>query len=128
MPQTSQDFSSSVSKFYLEFFLGYAFYAGGIWKGTILVADIEELELLDANAETQNAKDILTPKNSQQFTFPITDGTIKLTGGSLVFPKSTSIRDQTERGEEHKDDLRGESDGAQPLDTTAGDSEAPSRS
>ena len=25
-------------------FLGYALYAGGIWKGDILVADIEELE------------------------------------------------------------------------------------
>ena len=29
-------------------FLGYALYAGGIWKGDVLVADIEELETMDA--------------------------------------------------------------------------------
>ena len=30
-------------------FLGYALHAGGIWKGDILVADIEELEEMDAS-------------------------------------------------------------------------------
>ena len=30
-------------------FLGYALYAGGIWKGDIMVADIEELETTDAS-------------------------------------------------------------------------------
>ena len=30
-------------------FLGYAMIAGGIWEGDILVADIEELEKLDAS-------------------------------------------------------------------------------
>ena len=30
-------------------FLGYALYAGGIWKGDIWVADIEELETMDAS-------------------------------------------------------------------------------
>ena len=30
-------------------FLGYAFNAGGIWKGDILVADIEEMEEMDAS-------------------------------------------------------------------------------
>ena len=30
-------------------FLGYALYAGGIWKGDKLVADIEELETMDAS-------------------------------------------------------------------------------
>ena len=29
-------------------FLGYAVYAGGIWKGDIMVADVEELETMDA--------------------------------------------------------------------------------
>ena len=33
-------------------FLGYALYAGGIWKGDILVADIEELETMDASKST----------------------------------------------------------------------------
>ena len=29
-------------------FLGYALYAGGIWKGDVLIADLEELETMDA--------------------------------------------------------------------------------
>ena len=30
-------------------FLGYALYAGGIWKGDMMVADLEELETMDAS-------------------------------------------------------------------------------
>ena len=30
-------------------FIGCALYAGGIWKGDIMVADIEELETMDAS-------------------------------------------------------------------------------
>ena len=30
-------------------FFGYALYAGGIWKGDVLVADFEELETMDAS-------------------------------------------------------------------------------
>ena len=29
-------------------FLGYALYAGGIWKGDVLIADLVELETMDA--------------------------------------------------------------------------------
>ena len=29
-------------------FLGYALYAGGIWKGDIMIADVEELEMMDS--------------------------------------------------------------------------------
>ena len=41
-------------------FLGYVLHAGGIWKGDILVADIEELEQMDASeihAKRLNAKE-----------------------------------------------------------------------
>ena len=34
-------------KVLLGLFLGYALYAGGIWKGDVLVADLEELETMD---------------------------------------------------------------------------------
>ena len=47
-------------------FLGEVLYAVGIWKGDILVADIEELEKMDASeihAERLNAKEVSTPKN-----------------------------------------------------------------
>ena len=37
-------------------FLGYALYAGGIWKGDVLVADLEELETMDAS-EIYSKKD-----------------------------------------------------------------------
>ena len=49
-------------------FLGYALNAGGIWKGDIMIADIEELEKVDASeihAERLNAKDVLTPMKSE---------------------------------------------------------------
>ena len=46
------------------FFLGYVLYAGGIWKGDIMVADVEELEEMDASelhARSLNAQEVLTP-------------------------------------------------------------------
>ena len=45
-------------------FLGYALYAGGIWKGDIMVADIEELETMDASeicSKRLNAKEVIFP-------------------------------------------------------------------
>ena len=45
-------------------FLGYALNAWRIWKGDILVADIEELVQMDASeihARRLNAKEVLTP-------------------------------------------------------------------
>ena len=54
-------------------FLGYALYAGGIWKGDILVADIEELEQMDASEiylKRLNAKEVIFPKENGNFIFP----------------------------------------------------------
>ena len=44
-------------------FLGYALHAGRIWKGDILVADMEEMEKMDASeihARRLNAKEVST--------------------------------------------------------------------
>ena len=52
-------------KVLLGIFFGYALHAGGIWKGGILVADIEELEEMDASelhARRLHAKEVLTPQ------------------------------------------------------------------
>ena len=72
------------------------------WKQTW----IEELEILDASqtrARRLNAKQHITPKNGENFIFPIADRTVKLSGEYQVFPKvPTLIRDQPERGEELK--------------------------
>ena len=46
-------------------FLGYALFAGGIWKGDILVADLEELETMDASeiySKRLNAIEVIFPK------------------------------------------------------------------
>ena len=46
-------------------FLGYALIAGGVWKGDILAANIEELERMDASEihpRRINAKEVLTPQ------------------------------------------------------------------
>ena len=94
-------------------FLGYALHAGGIWKGDILVADIEELEQMDAseiNAKRLNAKEVLAPMGGEKF-FPVADGTVKLSGGDQVLRTSTLIRDRPDRGEE-QGNLGGESDGS----------------
>ena len=65
-------------------FLGYALYAGGIWKGDVLVADLEELETMDASeiySKRLNAKEVIFPKEKGEFIFPIADGRIKTLGG-----------------------------------------------
>ena len=61
-------------------FLGYALYAGGIWKGDILVADTEELETMDASeiySKKLNAKEVIFPKENGKQNFPAADGRIK---------------------------------------------------
>ena len=53
-------------------FLGYALYAGRIWKGDILVADLEELETMDASeiySERLNAKEVIFRKENGKFIF-----------------------------------------------------------
>ena len=53
-------------------FLGYALYAGGIWKGDVLVADLEELETMDASeiySKRLNAKEVKVPKENGNFIF-----------------------------------------------------------
>ena len=61
-------------------FQGYVLFAEGIWQCYMMVSDTEELDILDAseiNAERLNAKEVLMPKNGQNFIFPIADGTVK---------------------------------------------------
>ena len=68
-------------KVLLGLFLGYALYAGGIWKGDILVADIEEFETMDASeiySEILNAKEVIFPIETGKFIFPAADGRSKL--------------------------------------------------
>ena len=95
-------------------FLGYALYAGGIWKSDVLVADLEELETMDASeiySKRLNAKEVIFPKEKGEFLFPIADGRIKTPGGDQDLRTSTLIRQRPIQGGSHIDFL-GESEGS----------------
>ena len=97
-------------------FLGYALYAGRIWKGDILVADIEGLETMVASeiySKRINAKEVIFPEENGKFIFPVADGRIKFVGGDQELRTSTLVRDHPIRGEGQRDFL-GESEGTLP--------------
>ena len=78
-------------------FLGYALYAGGIWKGDVLVADIEELETMDASEiypKRLNAEEVIFHTKKEELIFPIADGRIKPLGGDQDLRTSTLIRER----------------------------------
>ena len=86
-------------------FLGYALHVGRIWKRDILVADIEDLEEMDASeihAEKLNAEKVLTPMNGGKFIFTIADGTVKAFGGEQRLRTSTLTRERPQPGEEQE--------------------------
>ena len=87
----------------------------GIWKGDTLVADIEELETMDASeiySKRLNAKEVIFPKQGE-FIFPIADGRIKTPGGDQELRTSTLTRHRPIQGESNIDFL-GESEGSLP--------------
>ena len=56
----------------LGLFLGYALYKWKIWKGDIMVADIEELETMDASeiySKRLNVKEVIFPKEKRGIYF-----------------------------------------------------------
>ena len=96
-------------------FLGPALYEGEIWKGDVLVADLEELETMDASeiySKKLNAKEVIFPKQGE-FIFSTAEGRSKPLGGDQDLRTSTSIRDYPIRGEGQRDFL-GESEGSLP--------------
>ena len=97
-------------------FLGYALCAGGIWKGDIMVADIEELDTMDASgiySKKLNAKEVIFPNENGKIIFPAADRRIKLSGGDQELRTPTLIWEHPSRGESH-DDFLGKSEGSLP--------------
>ena len=81
----------------------------------MLVADIEELETMDASeiySKRLNAKEVIFPKQGQ-FIFPIADGRIKTPGGDQELRTSTLVRHRPIQGDSHIDFL-GDSEGSLP--------------
>ena len=96
-------------------FLGYALHAERILKGDVLVADLEELETMDASeiySKRLNAKEVIFHKQGE-FIFPIADGRIKPPGGDQELRTSTLIREHPIRGESQREFL-GESEASLP--------------
>ena len=88
---------------------------GEIWKGDVLIADLEELETMDASeiySKRLNAKEVIFPKQGE-FIFPIVDGRIKTSGGDQDLRTSSLVRHRPIRGESNIDFL-GESEGSLP--------------
>ena len=77
-------------------FLGYGLYAGGIWKGDVLVADLEELEMMDASEihskKTQCERGDTSQRKRRIYFSPIADGRIKTLGGDQDLRTSTLVR------------------------------------
>ena len=85
-----------------------------------------EQEIVDASeihARRLNEKEVFGPK-TVKFLFSRSQMEQSSCLEKWVFRTSTLLRDQPERGEELRDDVRGESDGSQPTDTTTDDREA----
>ena len=81
---------------------------GGIWKGDILVADLEELETMDESeihSKRLNAKEWYFPKEKGEFIFPIADGRIKPLGGDQDLRTSTLVQHRPIQGEGNIDFL-----------------------
>ena len=89
-------------------FLGYALYAGGIWKGDVLVADLEELETMDASEiyskKTQCERGDISQRKRRIY-FPIADGRIKPLGGDQDLRTSTFVRHRPIQGDSDIDFL-----------------------
>ena len=86
------------------------------WKGDVLVADIEELETMDASeiySKRLNAKEVILPKERGEFIFPVAVGRSKLPGGDQDLRTPTLVRHRPIQRESHVDFL-GESEGSLP--------------
>ena len=87
-----------------------------IWKGDVLIADLVELETMDASeiySKRLNAKEVIFSKEREEFIFPIADGRIKTLGGDQDLRTSTLVRPRPIQGESNIDFLR-ESEGSPP--------------
>ena len=88
---------------------------GELGKGDVLIADLEELETMDASeiySKRLNAKEVIFPKEGE-FIFPIADGRIKTLGGDQDLRTSTLVRHRPIQAGSHIDFV-GESEGSLP--------------
>ena len=78
-------------------FLGYALYAEGIWKGDIMVADVEELETMDASeiySKRLNAKEVIFQQENGKLFYQSQMDESNFIGGDQDLRSSTLIRER----------------------------------
>ena len=83
---------------------------GEFWEENILIAQIEELEKIDASEiypRRPNAKEVLSTQQNGEFVFLVADGSAKLSGRDYEFQEPTLRREYTVK----KENLSGESHG-----------------
>ena len=91
-----------------------------IWKGDILITDIEEMEEMDASEiypRRINAKEVLIPQKGEEIIFPTADCTAKLTERDHELREPTPRREQPVRSEDLSGKLQGEREGFEPTET-----------
>ena len=102
-------------KVLLDIFPGHELTAGR--KGDVMIADLEELEKLEASEiypRRINAKEVLISHKGEDFIFPFADGTAKVSGRDYKIREPTLRRERTVRSE----DLSGEPGESQPTEST----------
>ena len=90
--------------------LSHVLIAVRIWKGVFLLADIEELEKMDASEihpRRINAKEVLIPQMGEEFIFLIADGSAKLSVKDHELRVTTLRREQTVGSEDLSGGLQG---------------------
>ena len=105
-PPGKRDFSKWTKIW--EILPGHALIAVRIWEEDILIAEIEELEKLDASEicpRRLNAKEVLITK--MEFVFPVVDGSAKLSVRDYEFQETTLRRESTVK----RENLSGKSHG-----------------
>ena len=90
------------------------------WEEDILIAEIEELEKLDASEtyhqKTEYERSLDNPKR-WEFVFPVTDGSAKWSGWDYEFQEPTLRREFTVRRENLSGDSNGDREEFQPEET-----------
>ena len=83
-------------------FLGYALYGRGIWKGDVLIADLEELETMDASeiySKRPNAKEVIFHQEKGELFFQSQMDESKTLGRDQRLRTSTLVRHRPIQGE-----------------------------
>ena len=80
--------------------------------------DLEKLDASDIYPRRINAKEILFKQKDDEFKFPISDGTTKLSGRDYEFRESTPRREPTVRSEGFNKELPAEPGESQPTEST----------